>query len=334
MTAARALVAAAEPDSRPFYPAAALVAELLEACAAGAAVGSAIDLGVVARVQAGPVAPDSVAADCGLTGQGAESLLAALVALGLVTREDDGRFRPAFSRLTDFAELLRPWASLPLALRGEWRAADAATTAGAEYLYPNVVGQLALLFRESAEHAAGLLTQANPRVLDIGAGAAPWSLALAARDPDREVTAVELPAVMATTRAAVRAAGLERKYVFIEGDAFDVDWGKPASFDLALVGNLCHLFDEEANLRLLQRVAEAVRPGGKVAVIDILASERGDGPRAAALYSLGLVLRTARGRIYPYSAFRRWLNESGFADLCRHRLAGPFSLSLITARRR
>ena len=122
--------------------------------------------------------------------------------------------------------------------------------------------------------------------------------------------------------------------VFIEGDAFDVDWGKPASFDLALVGNLCHLFDEEANLRLLQRVAEAVRPGGTVAVIDILASERGDGPRAAALYALGLVLRTARGRIYPYSAFRRWLNESGFADLCRHRLAGPFSLSLITARRR
>jgi SAM-dependent methyltransferase len=334
VTATAALGGTAEPDSRPFYPAAALVAELLEACATGAAVGSAIDLGVVARLQAGPVAPDSVAADCGLTRQGAESLLAALAALGLVTREDDGRFRPAFSRLTDFAELLRPWASLSLALRGEWRAADAATNAGAEHLYPNVVGQLALLFRESAEHAAGLLTQPSARVLDIGAGAAPWSLTLAARDPDHEVTAVELPAVMPTTRAAVRAAGLERQYAFIEGDAFEVDWGEPASFDLALVGNVCHLFDEGANVRLLRRVAEAVRPGGTVAVIDILASERGEGPRAAALYALGLVLRTTRGRIYPYSVFRRWLNESGFADSRRHRLAGLFSLSLITARRR
>lgn len=334
MTAAVALAGAAEPDALPSFPAAALVAKLLEACAAGAAVGSAIDLGVVARIEAGPVAPDRVAADCGLTEQGAESLLAALAALGLVARGDDGRFRPAFSRLTAFAELLRPWGSLPLALRGEWRAADAATTAGAQRLYPNVVGQLALLFREGAQHAAVLLPRTNARVLDIGAGAAPWSLALAARDPDCKVTAVELPAVMASTRAAVRAARLERQYVFVEGDAFDVAWGEPASFDLALVGNLCHLFDEEANVRLLRRVAEAVRPGGTVAVVDILASERGDGPRAAALYALGLVLRTARGRIYPYSAFCRWLIESGFADHRRHRLAGPFSLSLITGRRR
>jgi SAM-dependent methyltransferase len=334
VTAAVGLAGAAEPDALPSFPEAALVAKLLEACAAGAAVGSAIDLGVVARIEAGPVAPHRVAADCGLTEQGAESLLAPLAALGLAARGDDGRFRPAFSRLTAFAELLRPWGSLRLALRGEWRAGDAATTAGAERLYPNVVGQLALLFCEGAQHAAVLLPRMNARVLDIGAGAAPWSLALAARDPDCKVTAVELPAVMASTRAAVRAARLERQYVFVEGDVFDVAWGEPASFDLALVGNLCHLFDEEAYVRLLRRVAEAVRPGGTVAVVDILASERGDGPRAAALYALGLVLRTARGRMYPYSALCRRLIESGFADHRRHRLAGPFSLSLITGRRR
>jgi SAM-dependent methyltransferase len=327
-------VRAAEPDARPYVPAAALVAELLEACAAGAAVGSAIELGVLSRVEAGSVAVASVADDCGLTQQGAESLLAALAALGLVVREDDGRFRPAFWRLTDFADLLRPWASLRFALRGDWRAADAATTAGAEHLYPDMVGRLALLFRDSAEHAADLLTHPHARVLDIGAGAAPWSLALAARDADRKVTAVELPAVMASTRSAVRAAGLDGQYVFVEGDAFEVDWGEPASFDLALVANLSHLFDEDANVRLLRRVAEAVRPRGSVAVIDILANERGDGPRAAALYALGLVLRTAQGRIYPYSTFRRWLNETGFADLRRRRLAGPFPLTLITARRR
>ena len=150
MTAAVALAGATESDAVPSFPAAALVAKLLEACAAGAAVGSAIDLGVVARIEAGPVAPDRVAADSGLTEQGAESLLAALAALGLVARGDDGRFRPAFSRLTAFAELLQPWGSLPLALPGEWWAADAAITAGAERLYPNVVGQLALLFREGA----------------------------------------------------------------------------------------------------------------------------------------------------------------------------------------
>jgi SAM-dependent methyltransferase len=229
--------------------------------------------------------------------------------------------------------VLPPWRSLGPALRGDPPTTDTATTAGAERLYPNVVRQLALLFRDSAEHAAAFLTRPIARVLDVGAGAAPWSLALAKRHPSCIVTAAELPAVMPRTRSAVRAAGLERQYVFVEGDAFDVDWGARASFDLAFVANLCHLFDEEANVRLLGRVAEALRPGGSIALVDVLVGERRDGPRAAVLYALGLLLRTTHGRIYPYSAFRRWLSEGGFEDIHRRDLAGAFPLSLITARR-
>jgi Dimerisation domain len=156
-------------SARSSFPPPALAAKLLETCAGGAAIGSALELGVIARVTEGPVEAETVAADCGLTEQGAESLLAALAALGLLARDDDGRVRPSFSRLTDFAELLRPWSSLGLALRGEWRAADAATSAGAESLYPNLVGQLALLFAQSAAHAAELLMQPSARVLDVAA---------------------------------------------------------------------------------------------------------------------------------------------------------------------
>jgi SAM-dependent methyltransferase len=296
VTATAALGGTAEPDSRPFYPAAALVAELLEACAAGAAVGSAIDLGVVARLQAGPVAQDSVAADCGLTRQGAESLLAALAALGLVTREDDGRFRPAFSRLTD------------------------------------LVGQLALLFRESAEHAAGLLTQPSARVLDIGAGAAPWSLALAARDPDTRIRAVELPAVLPATRRAVAAAGYAAQFDHLGGDLFAVNLGRSV-YDLAIAGNLCHLFDEATNRRLLRRVFHAVRPGGAVAILEGLPTERFDGPRPVILSALGLLLRTDRGQLYPFSTYVGWLREAGFEAVERIDLSVAPPLSLIAARR-
>jgi hypothetical protein len=64
----------------------------------------------------------------------------------------------------------------------------------------------------------------------------------------------------------------------------------------------------EANDRLLVRVAEALRPGGRVAVIDILANERKVGARGTALHhALGLLLGTARGGIYPYSSLQRWL---------------------------
>jgi hypothetical protein len=67
---------------------------------------------------------------------------------------------------------------------------------------------------------------------------------------------------------------------------------------------------------------------------NFLPTERGDGPRPAVLYALGLVLRTSSGRIYPYSTFRRWLGQAGFDDPSRNDLPGPFPFTLITATRR
>ena len=89
----------------PCFASAELPAQLLEACAAAAAVGEAIELGVLARVAEGAADPMTVAADCGLTQQGAAALLAALAGLDLLVLSDDGRFRPAFAGLADFAEL-------------------------------------------------------------------------------------------------------------------------------------------------------------------------------------------------------------------------------------
>jgi ubiquinone/menaquinone biosynthesis C-methylase UbiE len=305
-----------------------------DACAAAAAIHSARELGVIARLTQAPADPAAVAADCGLTLQGAEALLSALAGLDLLELGGDGRFRPAHSGLVQLVELLQPWASLQPVLRGRPRAANAATVAGAESLYPSLVSQIGALFRPSAEQAARLLAQPGLRVLDIGAGAAPWSLAIAAREPSTTVTAVDLPAVMRSTRTAVRQAGFEDRYEFVEGSAFDVDWGEPATYDLALIANVCHLFGENANLQLLRRAAGALRPAGRVAIVDILPTEHGDGPRPAVLYALGLVLRTSSGRIYPYSTFQRWLGRGGFEAPRRRELPGPFPFTLITATRR
>jgi len=236
MTEAAAPIEHVLPDVLPpITPAQA--AAFQDACAAAAAIHSARELGVIARLTEAPADPAAVAADCGLTLQGAEVLLSALAGLDLLELGGDGRFRPAYSGLVQLVELLRPWTSLQPVLGGRPRPANAATVAGAESLYPSLVSQIGALFRPSAERAAELLAQPGLRVLDIGAGAAPWSLAIAAREPSSTVTAVDLPAVMRSTRTAVRQAGFEDRYEFVEGSAFDVDWGEPATYDLALIAN-------------------------------------------------------------------------------------------------
>jgi hypothetical protein len=220
----------------PITPAQAAVFQ--DVCAAAAAIHSARELGVIARLAEAPADPAAVAVGCGLMQQGAAALLSALAGLDLLELGGGGRFRPAHSGLVQLVELLRPWTSLQPVLRGRPRPANAATIAGAESLYPSLVSQIGALFGPSAEQAAELLAQPGLRVLDIGAGAAPWSVALAAREPSSTITAVDLPAVMRSTRTAVRKAGFEDRYEFVEGSAFDVDWGEPATYDLALIANV------------------------------------------------------------------------------------------------
>jgi SAM-dependent methyltransferase len=319
------------PESPPVS--ARQAASLHEAFATVAAIASASELGVFAVLEERPADPVALAAACGVTERGAQALLAALAALHLVEREEDGRYRPAASGLEAFGAVLASWRSISPALRGEpSQAGD--TVAGAESLYPGLAPRLGAMFADSAARAADVLAEPGLHVLDLGAGAAPWSIALARRAPGCRVTAVDLPGVVPQTRLAVRATGLESRYRLVAGDAFDVDLGTGGRYDLALAANLFHLFDEDANRKLVRRLTDALRRGGRIAIVDVVPNERLDGPRAAVLYGLGLLQRTATGTIYPYSSYRRWLEEVGFEGAHRRAIGGPLPLTLITARLR
>jgi SAM-dependent methyltransferase len=285
-----------EPAARPPLSAR-QAARLQEAFATAAAVGAASELGVFELLGERPADPIELAAACGLTERGARALLAALVALHLVERGEDGRHRAA-ADLAGLVAMLGSWRLVVPSLCGEFGDAGD-TSAGAEMLYPSLVRNLGSLFAESAERAASVLAEPGLRILDVGAGAAPWSIALARRDPACRVTAVDLAAVLPETQSVVAAEGLQSQYRFVAGDIFQLDLQAGGSQDLVLVANLLHLFDAEADAALVARLARVLRSGGRIAIVDIIPRERLEGPRAAVLYGLGLLQRTTSGTIYP-----------------------------------
>jgi len=306
------------------------LAYLGEAVAAAAVVQTAGRLGVLARLDGAPATTAELTDACEISERGARLLLGALAGLGLAEAVGGGAWRAALPDLAGLAGTAGMWAHLAEALREDRPLLRGDTPEGAAAFYPGAVSHLGAMLSAVAERAAKLLPPAG-RVLDAGAGAAPWSLAVAARDPACLVTAVDLPAVVPATRRAVRSAGRERQFRFLAGDLYDVDLGRGV-YDLAIAGNLCHLFNGDANRRLLGRLYDALAPGGRLAVMDVIPDEE-PRPRWVALYELGLFLRTASGRVHPLAAYLDWLHDAGFEPPERHHLVDQAQAVLLVARR-
>lgn len=309
------------------------LAYLHEAVAVAATLAAADQLGILARLEAGPVDVPTLALDCGLSERGTCSILAGLASLGLIEAERGSRrYASCVTALSrQVGALMHHWEPLGEALRTGYPAIAVDSPAGAEAIYADIVEDLGAWFAALAEEAAGHFAIPGARVLDVGAGGAPWSLALARRDPTTQVTAVDLPAVLPATRRAVAAAGYQAQYGYLGGDMFTVGWEEQA-FDVAIAGNVCHLFGETANRSLLQRLYHALRPGGRLVIVDVVPNERLDSPRSAVLYALSLMLRTREGAAYPFSTYAAWLRDAGYEAIERYELAKRPALTLITAR--
>jgi hypothetical protein len=183
------------------------LAYLGEAVAAAAVVQTAGRLGVLARLDGAPATTAELTDACEISERGARLLLGALAGLGLAEAVGSGAWRAALPDLAGLAGTAGMWAHLAEALREDRPLLRGDTPEGAAAFYPGAVSHLGAMLSAVAERAAKLLPPAG-RVLDAGAGAAPWSLAVAARDPACLVTAVDQPAVVPPPagRCAARAA--------------------------------------------------------------------------------------------------------------------------------
>ena len=301
---------------------------LTEAVGAASTMAAASCLGVFDALGAGSLTAAELASRCGLAEAAAERLVLALASIGVLER-DGGCYRLAVdAALVESQSAL--WGRLPDVVRGGPTAGfDEASIAAGKY--PSLVGFLHALgvapaCRAAVPLAAGL--PADGRVLEVGAGSAAWSLALVAQQPSCQVTAFDLPRVLDVTRRSVQDAGRIDCYRFLAGDVFLDELG--GHYDLALVANVVHLFGEDRAIELLTRVAAALRPGGRLAVIDVMPNP-GDPSRRAALHDLSLLLRTRAGALHPYGSYARWLRRAGLEPIARHRLDPDWEVTLLLA---
>jgi SAM-dependent methyltransferase len=298
------------------------------ALGAGAAIATAHACGAFDALAGGATAA-AVAAAAGLDPRAAGLLLDALVDAGAVARGSGDTYEPLLPA-DAVALLVEHWSALgDFATTGvaSGRLDDRTASAAVYAPIAGTLGDVEPAARERVAHAIG---DPGRRLLDLGAGVAPWSLTLASRHPDLALTLVELPGVAVATEASVAAAGVADRAVVVAGDALEVPLD--GGFDTVLVANVCRLFDEHGVRTLLGRAAAATAPGGRIVIIDALPDADRSGDASVGVYALGLALRTSRGRVHPFSAYAAWLYDVGFVRIEAEPLGVP-ELSMIRATR-
>lgn len=291
---------------------------LNEAASLVAAVRLAVDAGLLDVLDGDGATLPALLDATDLRDRTVAVLLRQLAHAGVVRRARDGTYRTAVPA-SGVSWTLDRWSDLPRVAAG-----DEPVSTG--HAYPAIVGLLARELAPAHAAVADLLHEPGVRLLDLGGGAAPAGLLLLERDATAEVTVVDRAAVLDVLRPRTADAGDRLRLV-----AADLLHDPlPGGYDVALLSAVLHLFDEADVLRLLQRAARGVRPGGRVAVVEPLLAEDGSAAEEIVAYELDLHLRHPDGGLWPYSRWAAWFAAAGLRGVRREHL--PRGLSLITGR--
>jgi SAM-dependent methyltransferase len=169
--------------------------------------------------------------------------------------------------------------------------------------------QLALARRTA--QLAGLAGDAPLRILDLGAGAAPWSVALLEALPNATAVANDLPGVADLAHNSARVHDVSARLSVQEGD-FQLTGFDAAGFDVVVLANVVRTEGEECAPRLLLRAASWLRPDGALLIADYFLDEERRAAQTALLLGATMMANTRRGRTFTVERHRSWLRDCGF----------------------
>jgi SAM-dependent methyltransferase len=308
---------------------------------------SAIGLGLFSELAAaGPLEGEALRERLGLHTRSATDFFDALVALGMLDRED-GRY--ANTPSTDlFLDRAKPsyvggilemanarlypfWGSLTEGLRtgapqNEAKGGDdffAALYADPDRLAQFARAMSALSVGAGQAIAAKFPWQDHGSVVDIGCaeGAVPVQIALA----HEHVTGggFDLPPLQPIFDSYVGAFGLSDRLSFSSGDFF-ADPLPPA--DVYVMGHILHDWGADEKRVLLKKAYDALPDGGALIVYEAIIDDERRHNAFGLLMSLNMLIETPGGFDFTGTDCRGWMQEAGFRESYVEPLVGPDSM--------
>ncbi|HVB81041.1 MAG TPA: methyltransferase [Candidatus Binataceae bacterium] len=312
----------------------------------GLALGAAVELDLFSHIAAGKTSAQQVAAAAGASEHGTRRLLEALCAMGYLKKSGHSYRlqRASAEHLVRGKPLyMGDAAMIGKMLMGSWSMLAEVVKSGLPFqtgtsaeerqaffakLVPAIFPASYLAAAATVKRLPAAARRRIRRILDIGAGAAAWSIPFAKALKRARVTVADYPAVTQVARQYAEQWGVADRYDYLEGDFREVDFGT-ASFDLAILGHILHGEGADWSRRLLKRTCQALSDGGMLLIGEFVPNDQRTGPALPLLFGLNMLINTPTGDVFTMREYREWLKEAGFRKVAT--IPAPHVSPLILA---
>ena len=337
----------AVPSSTPqSQPSPQLFFETINAFQKSAALKGAIDLDLFTAIAEGNHTSEAIALRCQASQRGIRILADYMTVNGFLTKTGDqysltpdseaflNRHSPAYlGGSVGFLlhpEHLKRYDDVAGAVRKGGTLFDENGLTPENEIWITFAESMAKLQTMTAELTAKLLHVEGAqkmKVLDIAAGHGMFGIAIAKHNPHAEIVALDWKNVLEVAHKHAEQAGVAGQWRPLPGSAFDVDYG--ADYDVVLITNILHHFNQQDSEKMLRKVHAALAPNGRAVIVEFIPNEDRVSPPMPATFPLTMLVSTPEGDAHTYSEYQKILDRTGFSRTELHDLKPSFFRAVI-----
>jgi SAM-dependent methyltransferase len=307
---------------------------------------SAVELGLFTELAKGPLSLDDVRARFHLHERSARDFLDALVALGMLERQQGTyantpatdlylvRAKPTYmGGMLEMmsARLFRFWADLTEGLKtGEPQneAKHGGDLFDTLYSDPQRLEQFLSAMTGLSLGIAHALARKFPwseyrSFVDIGVAQGGLPVVLAQAHKHLTGVGADLPVVRPIFERYVASHGLQDRLKFARLDFFNEPLPRA---DVVIMGHILHDWDLPTKKMLIGKAYDALPPGGAFIVFEAIIDDERRSNAFGLLMSLNMLIETRGGFDYTGADCATWMREAGFRQTRVEPLSGPDSM--------
>ncbi|MBI5323747.1 MAG: methyltransferase domain-containing protein [Ignavibacteriae bacterium] len=167
------------------------------------------------------------------------------------------------------------------------------------------------------------------KLLDLAGGLGNYTIEFLNLKPELDASLFDYPNIIPFTEEYLKSEGFNKKINLMKGDFRTDNFG--TGYDMVFISFAMHHVTLWENIQLCNRIYDALKPGGKLIIHDYLINDNRISPEYNALLSIEMLVSSNGGDVYTETDYWIMLKESWFENI--QRIDTDFGTALISASR-